>query len=231
LTFTMDRTPAIAPGPSSDDHDGCEDPTVAVTPDGCYVYYTGWNQSEKRGMLMLASGPTLEGLQKHGVALPSTAAHRNPKEATIVRAEDGTWRLFFAFAANDASMIGVASSPSVDGPWTVGTVPFAARSGSWDDWHLSTGPITVGPNSLPVMFYNGATKDAKWRIGWVMFDRSYRSIVARCTHPVIVPPKPAGDETDIAFAASAIHAGDDVWLYYSIADKTMKRAVLRCEPL
>ena len=41
LRFTLSPTPSIAPGPSDDDRDGCEDPTAAVERDGWHVYYTG----------------------------------------------------------------------------------------------------------------------------------------------------------------------------------------------
>jgi hypothetical protein len=92
---------------------------------------------------------------------------------------------------------------------------------------LSTGPIEQ-VNGVPTMFYNGATHDAKWRIGWITFDDDYTRVVDRCVDPVIVPPPPDINDTDIAFAASALemNAGT-VWLYYSISDQYMKRATLR----
>ncbi len=34
------------------------------------------------------------------------------------------------------------------------------------------------------MFYNGATKDAKWRIGWGSFNRGLSRIMARCGVPL-----------------------------------------------
>ncbi len=227
LSFLMDEAPAIAPGREKEDRDGCEDPTVAITDAQCYVYYTGWNQAELRGRLMLASGPTCERLQKRGIALDATPSFENPKEATIAQAENLTWRLFFEFAAGDASRIGIAISSNVYGPWTIAEPPFAARADRWDNWHLSTGPIITGPDSS-LMFYNGASRDAKWRIGWITFDKSYQRVIGRGADPIITPPKPKSDETDIAFAASAVEAGREIWLYYSVADKEMKRAVLRC---
>ena len=72
-----------------------------------------------------------------------------------------------------------------------------------------------------------ATKDAKWRIGWIRFARGSTRVVGRCDEPVIVPPRPHGDETDVAFAASALTDGGLVRLYYSVADQFMVRATLR----
>ena len=227
LAFVMDDQPAIAPGPGPEDLDGCEDPTLAVVDGVSYVYYTGWNETKKEGLLMLASGPDCRHLEKQGVRLAATNDQMNPKEATIVAVADGTYRLFYEYSDGKASLIGIASAPNVDGPWSVGTPLFAPRENSWDNWHLSTGPILDADPMRPVMFYNGATQDAKWRIGWVAFDAEYTRVVARSVEPLITPPPQEGDATDIAFASSAIEVGDKIYLYYSIADKDMTRAVAR----
>lgn len=227
LRFAMDAAPALLPGPGSEDVDGCEDPTVTVDGGTHYVYYSGWNEQARQGVLLLAAGQDGAHLHKQGVRLASTPQQSNPKEATIARAQDSTWRLFYEFAAGDASQIGLASAPHVDGPWTVQAPLFHARPGGWDGWHLSTGPLLRSDPQHPVMFYNGATQDAHWRIGWVMFDADYTQVTARGETPLITPPPPTGDATDIAFAASAVEDGDGVYLYYSVADKDMVRATLR----
>jgi len=227
LRFTMRDQPALAPGPGPEDRDGCEDPTLAIC-DGVYhVYYSGWNQEQGQGTLLLASGPDCDHLEKRGVRLPSTPEAANPKEVTITQARDGTWRLFFEYADGGASKIGLASSPAVDGPWTILPPPFAARPGCWDGWHLSTGPMLSADPARPILFYNGAMRDAHWRIGWVQFDADYTQILARSEAPLIVPPPQQGDHTDIAFSASAVEQDDTVYLYYSIADQEMVRATLR----
>ena len=66
----MDSQPVIAPGPEDYDIAGCEDPTLAVVNKTCYVYYSGWNETEKTGQLLLASGPDCAHLEKRGVRLP-----------------------------------------------------------------------------------------------------------------------------------------------------------------
>jgi len=66
-----------------------------------------------------------------------------------------------------------------DGPWEVAEDPFTIREDSWDNWHLSTGPIIALPGRDPVMFYNGATVDARWRIGWITFDANFEKVTAR----------------------------------------------------
>lgn len=230
LNFALGAEPVIAPGddvPNAYDSGGCEDPTVAFVDGSYYVYYTGWNEHLKRGELLMAAGPSLQRLTKRGIALPSTPSEQNPKEAEIVRAADGSWRLFFEYAHEDRSKIGIASAPRVDGPWTVLQPLFAARPG-WDDWHLSTGPVILGDGDFPVMFYNGATRAAEWRIGWAVFDRTFTRVVARCERPIVMPGKRRfAEDTDIAFAASALLEDGEIHLYYSIADRHVMRARLR----
>lgn len=76
------------------------------------------------------------------------------------------------------------------------------------------------------MFYNGATREAKWRIGWIVFDALYTRVLARGVDPLIVPPSKKPVDTDIAFPASAVEEETGISLYYSIADKNMFRAIL-----
>ncbi|HEV3153867.1 MAG TPA: hypothetical protein VGZ02_08700 [Candidatus Baltobacteraceae bacterium] len=230
IDFALDDAPAIAPGadePGSYDSGGCEDPTLAFENGTYYVYYSGWNEHLKRGELLLAAGPDVRSLNKRGIALPSSDRVTNPKEATIVRAPDGTWRLFFEFAAEEKSKIGIARADRVDGPWEVLDPLFDARPDSWDSWHLSTGPVLDSDPQRPVMFYNGATRQAQWRIGWVMFDEYYTKVIARCEQPLVMPHfRRMADDTDIAFAASALEEQGKIALYYSVADQYVTRATI-----
>lgn len=227
LAFTVGDQPVIAPGPGTDDRDGCEDPTLATVQDMTYVYYSGWNQRSERGQLMLAAGVNAEHLEKRGVAIPYTKEQENPKEASILQAADGTWRLFFEYSHGGASRVGLATSPAVDGPWTVRDSPFQARPGQWDDWHLSPGPVLSFDSAHPVMFYNGGTHEAHWRIGWVQFDEQCLRVIDRGDQPLITPPPGEPGDTDIAFIASAVQQGQDIFLYYSVADKTLVRTTIR----
>ncbi len=226
--FTMLDGPSIAPGPGDHDAGGVEDPTVVRTDDGYIVYYSGVLADHAHGELSYATGPSLDRLVKSGVALASSKSEGNTKEATVDRTADGRWRLFYEYAADEASRIGLAIGEDVAGPWTEQPTPFMPREDSWDDWHLSTGPLLTDDKACPVMFYNGATRDARWRIGWVAFDEHYTRVVARGIEPLILPP-PADDRgaTDIAFAASVVVAEDGIWLYYSLEDRRLSRALIR----
>lgn len=158
--------------------------------------------------------------------MPAALGYANPEEALHVPVMNGTSRLFFEYAADEASEIGLASAPAVDGPWTLRKSPVKARASGWDDWHLSPGPMMISDPERPVLFYNGATRDSHWRIGWVAFDAGYTRIVARSADPLIVPPPGDPGDSEIAFAASCVEEGGGVHLSYPVADKSLFRAAL-----
>jgi predicted GH43/DUF377 family glycosyl hydrolase len=192
------------------------------------IYYTGVDATRSHGEMLYATGPSIDRLEKQGVAMQNTPSQGNIKEATVDRTKSGGWRMFYEFARNEASLVGLAVSDGVAGPWTDERDPFASRTDSWDSWHLSTGPLLTTDKDRPVMFYNGATHDARWRIGWIAFDAEYTKVVARGVEPLITPP-PALERTatDIAFAASVVTVGDQIWLYYSLSDTHLYRAIIR----
>ncbi|WP_120716232.1 glycoside hydrolase family protein [Tsuneonella amylolytica] len=230
LNFVMDPHPAIAPGPAPDDAKGVEDPTVVIAADSeVLVYYTGVHGDPLQGCMMVARGLSLTELVKERVVLKAPEGEGNIKEATVAQGADGRFRLFYEYAKDNASRIGMAVGPGPDGPWEVVADPFTVREGSWDNWHLSTGPVVNLPGMDPVMFYNGATADARWRIGWIAFDANFTRVTARGLEPLIVPPPPEHrDGTDIAFAASAlVEEGDTIRLYYSLEDRILRRATVR----
>jgi predicted GH43/DUF377 family glycosyl hydrolase len=228
LSFRLEDTPVIAPGPGPLDIGGCEDPTVVKWKNEYVVYYTGVDDSLCSGQMLYASGPDLRHLTKRGVAYASSKTEGNTKEATIERTADDRWRLFYEFARKGASLVGLALGDGVGGPWVEQPAPFAPRTERWDNWHLSTGPLLTSNPDMPVMFYNGATQDARWRIGWVAFNRDCTKVVDRCIEPLIVPPPPLErTATDIAFAASVIVQDGRIFLYYSRADMSLFRAEIR----
>ena len=229
LAFSATTKPILSPGPGPDDIGGCEDPTPVFREDGSVViYYTGVDATRTHGEMLYAIGPSIDSLEKKGVAMSSTPSQGNIKEATVDRTKAGGWRMFFEYAHNEASLVGLATSNDIAGPWADEADPFAPRPDRWDSWHLSTGPLLTTHKQNPVMFYNGATHDARWRIGWVAFDAEYTRVVDRCIEPLITPPPELErTATDIAFAASVVIVDDQIWLYYSIEDTHIRRAIIR----
>jgi len=229
LDFSMYERPAIVPGPDKVDAGGVEDPTVHLVDDGLMVFYTGVGAGRRQGSLLVATGADFNSLKKRAVTLKAPEGQGNIKEATLAQASDGSWRLFYEFARDRASRVGMAKAPALGGEWSAMEEMVPTRQDSWDNWHLSTGPIVQLPGRDPVMFYNGATLDARWRIGWVTFDSDFTRITDRGEEPMLVPP-PAKDRTatDIAFAASTVVQPDGgIHLYYSLEDRMLARAKVR----
>jgi beta-1,2-mannobiose phosphorylase / 1,2-beta-oligomannan phosphorylase len=229
LAFSMAPDPSIVPGPDAIDAGGCEDPTVVHGAKGAYrIFYTGVDRERRQGALLMAEGPDLDRLIKKQVMLKAPEGEGNIKEATLAKGKDGAFRLFYEYARDNASRIGMAIGKSAEGPWQVVDDPFTVRGDSWDNWHLSTGPIVQADGHDPVMFYNGATADARWRIGWISFDENFTRVTDRGVEPMLVPP-PAEDRgaTDIAFAASCLVIEGRIILYYSLEDSILRRAQVR----
>jgi predicted GH43/DUF377 family glycosyl hydrolase len=229
LRFTIEPKIAIEPDGAAEDSGGCEDPTVVIGQKGRYlVFYTGVDSAREQACLMVAEGESLDRLVKREVMIKAPPGEGNIKEAALVQCSSGEWRLFHEYAANRASRIGIAKSPNLDGPWQALPDPFTVREDLWDNWHLSTGPVVQLPGLDPVMFYNGATIDARWRIGWVTFDGNFTRVIDRCIEPMLIPP-PAAQRTaaDIAFAASTVIEDDLIALYFSIEDCILRRALIR----
>ncbi|MFZ2030742.1 MAG: hypothetical protein WAU68_10570 [Vitreimonas sp.] len=229
IRFRVHSDPIIAPDKNDLDIGGCEDPTVIIVNHEYVVYYTGVDKTRRSGQMLYATGPSLDRLKKRGVAYASSETEGNTKEATIEQTADGRWRLFFEFARNNASLVGLALGDGVAGPWAEQAPPFGPRKDAWDNWHLSTGPLLTSDENMPVMFYNGATRDARWRIGWIAFNRDCTEVVDRCIEPLITPPPPKDrGDTDIAFAASCIVCSPEIsHLYFSRADQMLFRAIVR----
>src|SRR5262249_21654389 len=195
LTFSVHSKPVLAPSETQEPGDaldvgGCEDPTVIKWRGRYVVYYTGVDATRRSGQMLYATGNDVRRLTKRGVAHASSKTEGNTKEATIERTADGRWRLFYEYAQHEASLIGLALGGGGAGPWEEQPAPFKPRPDSWDNWHLSPGPMLTSDPNMPVMFYNGATADARWRIGWIAFDRDCTRIIDRCIEPLIVPPPP-----------------------------------------
>ena len=129
LTFAMDDALAIIPGPDPFDLGGCEDPDRSGAPrqSVCVVYYTGVDAQRLQGSMILAEGPSLHELTKTELVLKAPPGEGNIKEATLAETSTGEWRLFYEYAANGASRIGMAGGPSPTGPWTVLPDPFGIR--------------------------------------------------------------------------------------------------------
>lgn len=210
----------VAPGDRDDpDGAGCEDPTVVGRAGAYSVFYSGYNAVSRSAAMLRAAGKALNDLTKTGLVFQSDAVHRNTKEAAVVRTPNG-FRMFFEYAQDGASLIGVADAPRIEGPWAFDNSPLVPRLNGFDSWHLSPSSAIRCSDGTHILFYNGASKEAVWRIGYALLDQSATVVLDRPEEPLIEPFGLVGDDTNIAFAASAIvYDAKSAYIYYSIADR------------
>lgn len=225
LSFEVEDRPVLTPEAGGLDARGCEDPTLVRHDGELIVFYTGVDAAGD-GHLLWASGPDLRALVKQGVAHESCAGEADVKEAEFSITPDGHWTMGFEFAQDEASCIGYAEGEGPSGPWRKTKHGFTARPDRFDSWHLSPGPMLLNQPERPIMFYNGATHEGEWGIGWVVFDHANDRILDRCEDPLIAPPGKA-DGRNMAFAASLIDGGEVIHLYLSYNDRTCHRATVR----
>lgn len=226
-TFSIATEPMIDVGaPGADDDAGCEDPTVAHVDGRWSVFYSGYGGPAKRSTMLRAVSDDWSTAQKAGLAFDDPN-YENPKEAALV-AVPGGFRMFFEYATNGASRIGVAAATALSGPWTFGEALIEPRPGKFDPWHLSPASAVRLDDGTHLLFYNGATKETVWRIGWALLSADATTVLDRCDEPLIGTFDLAPSDTDIAFAASTVVDGPEtVSLYYSISDRRLLRYRLR----
>lgn len=224
--FTLDPSPILQPS-DADDSGGCEDPTVVTTGDGYAIFYSGWNEREGRGRLLVAAGSQLDHLRKLGRCFPDgDQTYPFSKEAALWRDSGGTWRMFFEYAGDGRSAIGRASAFDPNGPWTLADAPIDRRANAFDSAQLSTGSFVATPRG-PVLFYNGCDEAERWRIGWALLDDTCERVIERCERPLFEMDRLEGGLRDIIFAASAVNGEDECSLYFTQADAVPYRLRMR----
>jgi len=153
--FELEPVPVIAPDPAADAYDngGCEDPTLAIVGSTRYVYYSGWNEHFKKGELLLP----LETKSIDWLSAASLSRLRRPriipKKLKSSRWPTAAGGSSSSTPQNNQSKIAIARSANVDGPWDILPPLFAARTETWDAFHLSTGPVISSNPDFPVMFF------------------------------------------------------------------------------
>jgi predicted GH43/DUF377 family glycosyl hydrolase len=106
------------------------------------------------------------------------------------------------------------------GPWAFGPSPLVPRADGFDSWHLSPSSAIRCADGTHILFYNGASKEAVWRIGYALLDGTATVVLDRPAEALIEPFGLTGDDTNIAFAASAVvEDSKNACIYYSIADR------------
>lgn len=233
---------------------GCEDPRVAVTPDGTYVvFYTEWNRDIPR--LGVAESKDLIHWKKYGPIFKN-AYHGKffniaSKSASILTEvingkqviikNNGKYWLYWGehhvYAANSVDLVNW--SPVVNSNGELKEL-ISPRKGYFDSDLTECGPPAIRTKNGVILFYNGKNKadagrDTRFNAnsycaGQALFDRNDPSKpITRLDLPFLRPMKPfekSGQYVNgTVFIEGMVYFKKKWFLYYGCADSRVAVAV------
>lgn len=233
---------------------GCEDPRVAVTPNGTYVvFYTEWNRDVPR--LGAATSTDLIHWTKHGpifqTAYNGKFFNIASKSASILtRVVNGKqviikikgkywlyWGEHHVYAATSTNLVDWAPVTNKNGELKELISP---RKGYFDSDLTECGPPALMTNKGIILFYNGKNKAAEGRdkrfnansycAGQALFDRNDPSKpLSRLDLPFLRPMEPfekSGQYVNgTVFIEGMVYFKKKWFLYYGCADSRVGVAI------
>jgi predicted GH43/DUF377 family glycosyl hydrolase len=256
--FVRSKTPVFYPDNDSQKKyewpGGCEDPRVAVTPDGTYVvFYTQWNRDVPR--LGVATSKDLKKWTKHGPifedAYKGKFLNIPHKSASILTKVVGSkqvitkingkywmyWGESHVFAATSSNL--VDWEPVINSDGTLKEL-FSPRKGYFDSELTECGPPALLTDKGIILFYNGKNKAGEdgdkrfngnsYCAGQALFDKTDPSkFKTRLDVPFLRPMEPfekSGQYVNgTVFIEGMVYFKKKWLLYYGCADSRVAVAV------
>jgi predicted GH43/DUF377 family glycosyl hydrolase len=258
LRMKRRKTPVFYPADDSQKEfewpGGCEDPRIAVTPEGLYVmFYTQWNRDVPR--LAVATSKNLTNWTKHGPAfrqayggkfkdLASKSASivtKLEKGRLVVTRVNGQYLMYWGerFMNIATSTDLVNWTPSVDAKGEL-TAALLTRPNHFDSDLTECGPPALLTDKGILVLYNGKNKPGLGRdtaytantyaAGQVLFDaKEPGRVIARLDKPFFVPTEPFEKSgqypAGTVFVEGLVYHKDKWFLYYGCADSRVAVAV------
>ena len=142
------------------------------TDDGTHGLLHRRESGRRQGSMLLATGPDPYTLKKREVVLEGAGRRGQFQGSDLASGPGQELAAVLRICARRRLADRHGQGGRAGREWAAMEEMVPIREDSWDNWHLSPGPIIQCPGRDPVMFYNGATHDARWRIGWVTFDQA-----------------------------------------------------------
>lgn len=232
---------------------GCEDPRVAVTPDGTYLaLYTEWNHKVPR--LAAAISKDLKKWNKSGPvfrkAYNGKFADMASKSASVLtKLENGKlvisklrgkywmyWGEDHVYAATSADLVNWEPLTNADGSLKVLAQP---REGFFDSIFTECGPPAVLTDKGIVLLYNGKNGESNgdtryasnaYCAGQMLFDKNNpEKLLARLDRPFLKPEqsfeKSGQYPAGTVFVEGLVYFKNAWYLYYGCADSKVAVAV------
>ncbi|WP_052353518.1 glycoside hydrolase family 130 protein [Dyadobacter tibetensis] len=258
VTFDRRKTPVLFPDKDAQKEfewpGGCEDPRVAVTPDGLYViFYTQWNQDKAR--IGVATSRDLITWKKHGPIFKKayggkfneiwtksgSILTRLEGDKQVITKLNGKYWLYFGEAnvnvATSTDLINWTPVINTDGNLKNLISP---RKGYFDSNLTECGPPAILTDKGIVLLYNGkndkgAEGDLRFTpnsycAGQVLFDKNDPTkVLERLDLPFFRPMEPfekSGQyEAGTVFIEGMVYFKNKWLLYYGCADSKVGLAI------
>lgn len=256
--FVRSKTPVFYPANDNQKKyewpGGCEDPRVAVTPDGTYVvFYTQWNRDVPR--LGVATSKDLKKWTKHGpifedaykgkfLNIPHKSASILTKVVSgkqVITKINGKYWMYWGelhvFAATSSNL--VDWQPVINQDGTLKEL-FSPRKGYFDSELTECGPPALLTDKGIILFYNGKNKTGdvgdkrfngnSYCAGQALFDKNDPSkFKTRLDVPFLRPMEPfekSGQYVNgTVFIEGMVYFQKKWFLYYGCADSRVAVAV------
>jgi predicted GH43/DUF377 family glycosyl hydrolase len=194
---------------------GCEDPRIVKVNDTYYMTYTAFDGSTAR--LAIASSKDLINWKKHGIVFPEWPW---TKSGAILPVKIngtyimffGDWKIWIAYSEDLIHWKADWKNPILE-----------ARMGMFDERLVEPGPPPILTDKGILLFYNGASWEKGYSIGWALLDPSnpYK-VIARSDEPIFEPQllwEKIGNVPNVVFAEALVRYKGKWIMYYGAADK------------
>ncbi|WP_082391424.1 glycoside hydrolase family 130 protein [Thermococcus sp. EP1] len=194
---------------------GCEDPRIVKINDTYYMTYTAFDGSTAR--LAIASSKDLIHWEKHGIVFPEWPW---TKSGAILPVKIngsyimffGDWKIWIAYSKDLIHWKADWKNPILE-----------ARLKMFDERLVEPGPPPILTDRGILLFYNGASWEKGYSVGWVLLDPSnpYR-VIARSDEPIFEPQllwEKVGNVPNVVFAEGLVRYKGKWIMYYGATDK------------
>jgi predicted GH43/DUF377 family glycosyl hydrolase len=220
--FTVDERPLIQPETAYEAF-GVEDPRVTQIGD---VYYITYTAVSAHGVAVgLAVTRDFEHVERLGLIFP-------PENKDVVLFPEKVGDRFFALhrpvpRGLGAPDIWVAESPDLR-HWGNNRFLFGRRPGMWDGKRIGGGAVPIRTDKGWLMLYHGADEKDRYSMGAALLDLDDPGrVIARSEEPILAPEETyetAGFFGNVVFSCGALVEGDQVRMYYGVADEAIAAA-------